>query len=238
MIDFHTHLLPQIDDGACDVATALQMTEALSSQNVTEAVCTPHFDPSSSSVEEFTIKRSVALSKMVSSPIRLIPGSETLLHEYLFYFNDLSALCIGNTRYLLLELPYQKRLDRKIYDHVSRLTNYYNIIPIIAHVERYRGIRSKQMKALVQMGCILQLNTSSILNKRTRDKALRYIKKGYIHIIGTDCHDMLHRPPNMSPALDVIEEQLGASFCEKLEYYSLCIINGLEHQKNKSYIIE
>ncbi|MDF2544873.1 MAG: hypothetical protein K0S47_4591 [Herbinix sp.] len=238
MIDLHTHILPNIDDGASDIEISLQMTEALYTQNIMKAVCTPHFDPSSTSLEDFIKRRTSALSRMSGSRIQLIPASETILHEYLFHYHDLSKLCIEDTRYLLLELPYLKKLDSKILDDISRLLDYYNIIPIIAHIERYHAIRRKQIKTLIKMGCMIQLNTGAILNKRTRKKALQYIKKEYINVIGSDCHDMQKRPPYMRKALELIEYKLGAPYCERLEYYAEGIINGIELMKKKSYIIE
>lgn len=238
MIDLHTHILPNIDDGARDVETALLMTEALYIQNIMNAVCTPHYDPSSTSVEEFVKIRAIALTKMRESRIHLIPASETMFHEYLFHFSDLGELCIENTRYLLLELPYQRKYDSRFFDNISRLIDYYNIIPIIAHVERYHAIKEKQIKILIQMGCMLQLNTGSILNKKTRNKAFRYLKKEYIYIIGSDCHDMQKRPPNMNTALELIKNRLNDSYVERLEYHAECIVNGIELLKKKSYIID
>ena len=95
MIDLHTHLLPNIDDGANDIETALHMTEALYTQNVRKAVYTPHFDPSSSSIEDFDKQRSFAIAKLGGARIQLIPARETILHEYLFHYYDLSS---GNSR--------------------------------------------------------------------------------------------------------------------------------------------
>ena len=238
MIDFHTHILPNIDDGASDLETALQMTEALYSQKIMIAVCTPHFDPSSTSLEDFIKQRAFALSKMGDSRIELIPASETMLHEYLFHYSDLSELCIENTNYLLLEMPLHKKWDPKIYENISRLIDYYNIIPIIAHIERYHAIKRKQLKTLIKMGCMIQMNTATILNRKTRKRAFRYIKNEFISVIGSDCHDMLKRPPCMAKALELIEEKLGIPYCEKLEYHAECIIKGIELRKKKSYIIE
>lgn len=238
MIDLHTHILPNIDDGASDVETALQMTEALFSQNTMKAICTPHFDPSYSSMKDFVQNREIALRKMSESRIQLIPASETLLHDYLFHYSDLSELCIENTRYLLLELPHLRKYDQKFFKSINKLIDFYNVIPIIAHIERYQAIKHKQIRILLQMGCILQLNAESILNKQTRKKALQFIKKQYVKVVGSDCHDMKRRPPNIGKAFELIEKELGASYHAKLEYHSECIVNGIELLKKKSYIIE
>ena len=238
MIDLHTHILPQIDDGASNVDTALKMTEALYADHIQKAVCTPHYDPSSTSLEDFVKKRTLALSMMGASLVQLIPASETIFHEYLFHYNDLSELCIENTRYLLLELQDQNKCDQVFFENLSKLINYYDVIPIVAHIERYHFVKRKQIRTMLQMGCLLQMNSDAILNKKTRNKALRYLKNGYISVIGSDCHDLQKRPPNLSTAIELIKSELGASYIERLEYHGDCVVNGTRFLKKKSYIIE
>jgi len=238
MIDLHTHLLPRIDDGACDVETALKMTEALYAQNIMVAVCTPHFNPTDTTLEDFVARRASAFAQMGVSQLHLIPASETILHEYLFHYPDLSRLCIENTRYLLLEFHDQKKWASKNYEYLEKLINHYNIIPIIAHIERYPAVKRKHIKKLMELGCVIQLNTSAILNPKTRKKAFQYIKHNYIDVLGSDCHDLQKRPPNMVGAIDIIKEKFGIQYCEKLEDQTSCIINGIELRKKKSYIIE
>ena len=240
MIDLHTHILPAIDDGAHDTREALMMTESLAKQKVTLAVCTPHFDPSQSDLREFVAKRSYAMSLLRTSRLPLIPASETVLHEYLFHYPDLSKLCIYNTRYLLVELPFGKKWDHKLFDTLDRLITYYDLIPIIAHIERYPAVKNRNylIKRLQKAGCIIQLNSSAILDEKTKRKAFYYLKKGYIDVLGSDCHNMKSRPPRIAEAVIQIEYKFGAKYCAELEYRADCIINGIELRKKKSYIME
>jgi len=69
-------------------------------------VCTPHFDPTQTDLEDFLNRRAKSLSQLEAAKLQLIPASETRLHDYLFHYPDLSKLCIKDTRYLLLELPF------------------------------------------------------------------------------------------------------------------------------------
>ncbi len=227
MIDLHTHILPAIDDGAKNVEEALQMTRELYKQGVRAAVCTPHFDPTKLSLEEFLIRRSKALEKMKDAGIKLIPASETFLHKYLFHYADLSGLCIQGTRYMLLELPIHIKWQEGILDDLDQLTGYYDIIPIIAHVERYHPVKTKHIKALKEMGCLLQMNTKTILDSKTQAKALQWIKKDYIDVIGSDCHNPLTRPPVILEALHQIQSKLGIRYVEQLEYRADSILNGI-----------
>ena len=43
MLDFHTHILPGIDDGSKDIETSCKMLDMLKEQNVDIVVATPHF---------------------------------------------------------------------------------------------------------------------------------------------------------------------------------------------------
>jgi protein-tyrosine phosphatase len=218
MIDLHTHLLPNIDDGANSEEEAIVLTQLLTDQNVQVAVCTPHFYPSQMSLSDFLKARQEAMSLMKQSELRLITGSETSLHEYLFHYPDLSELCIADTRYLLLEMPFAKHWDRKTYEYLNTLINYYNVIPLIAHIERYPAVKRKKMPIirLIEMGCVLQLNTSSLLKSSTKRRAIHYLKMGFISVLGSDCHSVNERPPRITEALDVINRTIGVDTVNKL----------------------
>ena len=228
MVDLHTHLLPDIDDGADTLETALEMTEILYKQNINKVVCTPHFDPYRMDLTEFIAMRNTAMKRMSASRIILIPGSETILHEYLFHYTDLSDLCIEKTRYLLLELPYSKKWDYQVFTSLKRIIDFYDIIPIIAHIDRYPAVKYKKslIMKLVDYGCLMQLNTSAILDRKKRKWACRYIKEGYIDVLGSDCHDLNKRPPNLAAAFGLIRKKLGAQYYEQLAQNSECIADN------------
>lgn len=226
-IDLHTHLLPGIDDGAGSVEEAMELIQLLSEQKILIAVCTPHFEPSMTSLSDFLKERQAAMELLSDVKIRLIAGSETSLHDYLFHYPDLSELCIADTRYLLLEMPFTKHWNSKVYEQLNTLINYYNIIPIIAHIERYPAIKRKErmVRRLIELGCVLQLNTSSLLNKRTRHRAIRYLKRGYINVLGSDCHNTKERRPRISVPLDLITTKIGTNVVDALICNAENIIN-------------
>ena len=146
MIDLHTHLLPNIDDGASDISEALIMTKLLKEEGIKGAVCTPHYDPTSMSLNDFTSLRAKSLNLLKETCIPLIPASETYLHEYLFYNCNLDPLTIENTNYLLIELPFTKKWGNDIYKSLEKLMIYFDVIPIIAHIERYPAASKKKYK--------------------------------------------------------------------------------------------
>jgi protein-tyrosine phosphatase len=239
MTDLHTHLLPGIDDGAGTVVEALELIEALRKQNVSKAVCTPHFDPSTTAMNDFIKQRSRALTAVQNCRITLLCGSETVLHDYLFHYPDLSALCIENTRYILVELPYEKRWNTKNRDMLGTLINHYNVIPILAHAERYPSVfkHAGRIADLIEMGCAIQLNASALIDKKSRRKALNYIRKGYIDVLASDCHNMDNRPPVMEEPFRIICEKLGTGYRDKLISNAECIVSGRELREKTVYLI-
>lgn len=228
MIDIHTHILPFMDDGARDLDEAIKMLESFKLQQVYTAICTPHFDPTKISIEEFVAKREKALLALKGSKITLISGSETCFHDLLYQYSELDPLCISNTKYLLLELPYQSQWSKHDFECIEKLINLFRIIPIIAHIERYNYLwkSKKNIKELMNLGCVIQINAYTIIDKKQRRKALRYIKKGLIDVIGSDCHNTYKRPPNLKEAFDIIEKKLGSFYCDILHQNTKSIIKG------------
>lgn len=239
MVDLHTHLLPYIDDGASSYEEAMLLTELLRKQRVEAAVCTPHFDPSRITLSEFATSRAASMAFMNAPGIRLIPGSETLLHDYLFHYTDISQLCVEHTKYLLLELPDQKRWGSEIFQQLEHLINYYGVIPIIAHTERYQPVRKRKrwICRLRDAGCIIQCNAEFVINKKTRRRALRYLKKGYIDVLASDCHNIMQRPPRMDEAIEIIRNRFGEEFCLRLIENSRQIIDGNILRGESRYLI-
>lgn len=240
MVDLHTHILPNIDDGAASVEEAQKMAEMLVMHHITSAVCTPHYNPTETSLQSFINARNAAISLMSEVKINLIPASETILHEYLFHYSELNKLCIENTRYLLLELPYYKKWDEKVFVNLERIIIFYNITPIIAHIERYQAIKKhkKYIRSLLEMGCLFQINASSVLNKKCRKKVLSYIKHGYIDVIASDCHNMTDRLPILSEAYDMISDLLGEQSLNQLIQNAECIINDRELREKAIFLIK
>jgi protein-tyrosine phosphatase len=79
--------------------------------------------------------------------------------------------------------------------------------PIIAHAERYREIQKKPalVTKLVEMGCLIQVNAPSFLDKREKRLAFALLKHGFVHCLGTDSHDMDGRAPNVTVAKAEVE---------------------------------
>ena len=140
MIDFHSHIIPGIDDGAKSPEESLLILKTLWRQGVRTVVATPHYYKQNESVSDFIGRRSEAFEqlKKVSDGEEIpeiILGAEVLFTPSLEE-DDLSPLYIQGTDYLLLEMPY-RYFDGATLRAVENLILRKGFSPIMAHIERY-----------------------------------------------------------------------------------------------------
>ena len=203
MIDFHSHVLPKMDDGAKSVEVAVAMLEESKRQGVTTVVCTPHYYGKSRSPEQFIEKRKEAYARLaphIPEGITLRLGAEVYFTaDMVVPFEDLAVLAIEGTRYIMLELPFTPTYPERLFERLETFVAESGCIPIIAHVDRYPAVLKKPaiLKRLTEMGCLLQMNAEALEVKGVKSFALAALKKGLISALGTDMHNMSDRPPNM-----------------------------------------
>ena len=111
MIDLHSHILPQMDDGSRSVDESLQMLAALAAQGVTDVAATPHFYASENSPERFLARRRHAWQRLAPHLTASLPavhlGAEVLFFEGIAGYDKLTQLCLTGTDALLLEMPFR-----------------------------------------------------------------------------------------------------------------------------------
>ncbi len=198
--DYHTHILPGIDDGAKNTVTSLSMLEALASQGVERVVATPHFYAHrESSVERFLEKRQAAFNKIckqtVLEEIRL--GAEVSLEVGISDVKGIEKLAIEGTNLILLEPSYHG-FKPSMLDEIHNIASEYGLTPIIAHVHRYAALYSEsEFDKLLEINGIFQVNADAFSNRIERKIAKSLIKNGERVIFGSDCHNLSQRKPNM-----------------------------------------
>ena len=145
MIDFHTHILPGMDDGSRDLEQTYLMLDEMKKKGIDAVVATPHFDMESESIDSFISRRDEAFSKLEldESYPEIILGAEVLYTgDYLYNAEGIEKLCMGNTRFMLIEGQIE-RWEVGFRDCLLKLMLEKDIIPIIAHIERYIDIGRK-----------------------------------------------------------------------------------------------
>ncbi len=225
MIDFHSHILPKLDDGSKSSDMSVSMLLLSASYGITTMVATPHFYIRHNNVESFLEHREGsyhALMHKIKAQNLNVP--DIRLGAEVYYFSNLSALpeidklCIQNTSYLLLEMPFEKWTG-KMLNEVEKLVYDRRITPIIAHLDRYLAWQNgtSAVDELLSMGAVIQLNGDYINGFLTRKKALDLIRNGVVSLLGSDCHDMDKRAPNLDKTFKIIRSKCGQDTLDRID---------------------
>lgn len=213
MVDFHSHILPRIDDGSSSVEESLAMLRASKEQGIREILLTPHFYPQHSNPDRFLEKRSRAFHRLTEAmdPGETLPalrlGAEVYFYPNMSHSEDLQKLRIEGTDCVLVEMPMGPWTDR-MYRELEEIYMNQGLMPIVAHVDRYLGrFRDHGIPdRLAQLPVLVQANASFFLRS---SKGMQMLRQRQIHVLGSDCHNTADRAPNLGEAVRRIERKLG-----------------------------
>ena len=221
LIDFHSHVLPGIDDGSKSVEMSIEMLREEKRQGIGHVVATPHFYPQYDSPERFLKRRAEAeailreeMQKYTDLP-RLSVGAEVYYFSGISDSKEISGLTTGNKRCILIEMPTSSWTEA-MYRELEGLYVKRGLLPIIAHLDRYIGrFHNRDIpKRLERLPVLIQANAEFFLERSTSAMALRMLKRDGIHLLGSDCHDLTSRKPNLEDAMNLIHRRLGKDALE------------------------
>lgn len=231
MIDFHTHVLPKIDDGAKDDSVSAEILRQENEQGVRKIVFTPHYY-GKRELEYFVELRKNAMSQIVSlipPEIEVRLGAEV----HVTGVNDpsydtLCALAIEGTKCVLFEFPFLTEWSMNLMEKVSDFITDTGYTPIIAHAERYTEFLKNPtlLTDFVRMGCYVQLSTGAFLKKRTKKFAFTALKKGLVHCLGTDAHNADNRAPDYALAKQAVYKAGYGAQWERVQKWMERILMG------------
>ena len=228
MIDWHSHVLPGIDDGSQDVAESISLISAQASQGITTVVATPHFYANYESVDTFLSRRKAALDLLRSelpdgSPeIRL--GAEVRYYQGISRLEGLKELRIEGTKLLLLEMPRTAWTESMIRELIE-LSGKSGIQLVLAHVERYIDLQKRTtVKRINDAGILKQVNAEYFISFLSKRKAITALKEGDIQFVGSDCHNLTSRPPRIGQAYEMIRKKLGDDFITLVNEYGYSML--------------
>ena len=240
MTDFHTHILPGIDDGSRDIDMTVRMLEAERDQGVSHIYATPHFYAHRRSIDYFLNRRARALEAtekvLEGRPDlpRITPGAEVYYFSGIGRAEQLADLCIAGTNLLLLEMPFTQWHSNIIRD-VEDIIKKRDLRIILAHVERYEKLQKNRdvWNRLLDMPLIIQMNTESFINQGTwphsnhsHKLCIQLLAQHENCIIGSDCHNLTDRAPNLAKARKVIEKKAGVDRIAKLDRYTEILLGN------------
>lgn len=192
MIDFHSHILPGIDDGSKSYEETLKMLEEAHNVGFKKIISTSHYAINCFEAPEYKRKELVEELNLQENLPHIYLGSEIFLtYNIIDLLKEYKASTINGTNYILIELPLKNQFN-DLKGMITRIkeNGYY---PILAHPERYLPIQKNfnMLYELQDMGVVFQANYGSILGnygfaaKQTMKKML---KKDLITFLGTDSH--------------------------------------------------
>ena len=219
-IDFHTHILPGMDDGSASVEMSMEMLGASVQQGVRAVVLTPHFYATSDDPRHFLEKRNARMALLKSRYPQKVPlllaGAEIHYFDGLVSMQQLPLMRIENTRGLMIEMPMNKWSQRMIYD-IMELNRQRDYQVILAHIERYLPFDNRQaLRQLASDGVMMQVSSGAFSGLFRSANMLKLLDEGLLHILGSDCHNMTSRPPNLSDAYTLIERKRGTGAVKQI----------------------
>lgn len=230
-IDFHSHILPGIDDGSASAEESIRMLRMEAEQGVTHVVATPHFYPRYDSPEAF-LKRRAEAEKLLRGEMENHSGlPEIFVGAEVYYFPGMSdsdflpQLTISEKRCMLIEMP-QSPWTESMYRELEQIWVKWGITPIIAHVDRYiRRFHTFGIpERLSQLPVMVQANASFFLHRSTSSMAMRMLRAGQIHLLGSDCHNLTDRRPRLGDAVEKIRHRLDEQAIEQIQSYACAIL--------------
>ncbi len=219
--DFHSHILPGVDDGSESLEQSLEMLRMEAEQGIGRIVATPHFYPRQEDPETFLRRRDQALAALRAaadpSLPELIPGAEVYYFPSISDCEQLPSLAMGSGRHILVEMPFTA-WTADMYRELEAIYTKQSMVPVLAHLDRYyrRFGWDRVLRTLEQLPVRIQVNASFFRQRSTAGIALRMLRKGQIHALGSDCHNTTRRPPDMGCTIGVIEARLGLWALEAL----------------------
>lgn len=225
-IDFHSHILPDMDDGSKDADESLELLRMLCLSNVECVALTSHFYCKDEDIASFVKRREKALEALKARLVKaadfnvpnLVVGAEVYFYPSLADDPDIDKLCIENTDYLLLELPFESFRDN-FYRSFANFSNRCSKKIILAHLERYLkfGKTPDDLKRLFEYGdFVIQLNCTSLARARFKEKRIYSEMLSSPAIIGTDTHNTVTRPPMYDKAEKFIVKKCGEDVFERI----------------------
>ena len=235
MIDFHSHILPEMDDGSESVEMSLAMLRESQRQGVDLICCTSHFYADEEDPASFLRRRAAAVARLTAAMEnpedypQLLLGAEVLYFPGISGAEEVKGLRLEHFPFLLVEPPMMPWTDDML-DEVEDCGKTLQCVPVIAHIDRYMRILHDQtlFERVSGRKLLIQVNASFFLHRDTQEFALECLRRDRFHFIGSDCHNMDDRRPNIGKVASVIREAGAAGYLANLSERQYRILGDRE----------
>ena len=198
-LDFHSHILTGLDDGATDIANAVEISAAMKSWGFEKVTCTPHINalyrntpetirPAFDTLQEALYKNDIGMEISMSAEYRLVPETwpEVLQKNWIMPIED---------KYILTELPISKPTemgDIKPVEEFKKVRSM-GLVPILPHPERYFYLSHDELMRYLDAGAVIQCNYGSLAGLyglEAQHRAQKFVDEGVVTFYGTDMHNL------------------------------------------------
>ena len=228
MIDIHTHIIYDVDDGSDTIDESVAILKSASFNGVTDIILTPHYIDGGEYNKDKVSQNFENLKNEVFKQdlnVKLHLGNEIAVYGDVNSFVELGEVTpLANSRYMLIEFPMStdvSYVQDTIYEMKVR-----GLVPIIAHPERCECFRKNydRIKDAVEEGALIQCNTGSLLGTygNTAKKIVKkLLKERLVHFLATDTHSTKNnRYDNLHKVEAEVEKMVGLYEKNKLFVYN------------------
>lgn len=239
MIDIHSHILFNVDDGPVFIEQSIDMLEAAAKEGISDIISTSHTRHPQHDVSAEVVKGQVhQLQNELQRrhiPVSIHHGHEVRLCENMIELVKMEKiLTLAHSKFLLLELPshqiphYTKNIIREL--------NKIGVTAIIAHPERNKAIAQspERLERLIREGAVAQITAGSIVGhfgRAIQKTAMELIKANLVHTYGSDAHHLKTRPFHFKQGLFYLEKH------KQLDFVDLFLENNGRVLKNKTLLM-
>ena len=221
MVDIHSHILPEVDDGPKSWDVCVAMCRTAAADGITHMVASPHANDRYHYDREYMQGLVSHLQELVGDTPKITLGCDFhLSYENLQdAFANPSRYVIGKTHYLLVEFS-NYGVPQNTADSFHKLGDR-GITVVITHPERNPILRENLQRVLewAEQGCIIQMTGSALTGfcgERTRRAAEWLLESQAVHVLATDAHDLEKRVPILSTSRDAAAQIVGDEVAEAL----------------------
>ncbi|MFC3039858.1 tyrosine-protein phosphatase [Virgibacillus xinjiangensis] len=234
MIDIHSHILPDVDDGASSLTESLAMAKKAADEGIRKIVATPHHENGSYVNTKNQVIAAVdylnGQLQLENIPVEILPGQETRIYGEML--QDLQAgkvLPVNDNNYVLVELPTShvpQYTTQLLFD--MQLAGYK---PIIVHPERNHEIMEQPDKLyrMVKNGALTQVTAASLVGrsgKKVEKFANQLLEANLAHLLASDAHDTKKRGFYLKVAYKKVKSDYGSDYMFQLMDNAEAVITG------------
>ena len=229
MIDIHSHIVFDVDDGPKTLEESLSLIEESYRQGVRIIVSTSHRRKGMFETPEDIIFKNFSIVKHEAE--KRFEHLQILYGGGLYYTSDMleklklkQIPTLNNTKFALIEFSMQTSW-KDIHTALSNVL-MLGITPVVAHIERYNALENQKerVKEIINMGCYTQINSSHILkqklfndkHKRFKKRARYFLEENLVHFVASDMHNLDVRPPFLAEAYKIICRDFGKERANQL----------------------